>query len=211
MKKLLSVVALSALLASSHAMAGKNYEPVESDVVPVDVPNPFYVGIGANWTGVSRNCPCINDKRIKDSTYGEILRVGYDFNPFFGIEARALQANMGINFAKTTHYGVYLKPQYHINPLVNIYGLAGYGHTDVSCSSDPESTDAHKNKAGKDFHKNGFSFGAGFEYDLSGDQGIQGDEEEGWGLFVDWQNLAYQDTPEKTNVNVVSAGITYDF
>ena len=204
MKKLLSVVALSALLASSHAMAGKNYEPVESDVVPVDVPNPFYVGIGANWTGVSRDCPC-DGSRIKDSTYGEILRVGYDFNPFFGIEARALQANLGINFAKTTHYGVYLKPQYHFTPLMNVYGLVGYGHTEVKCVASQSAIGS------QDFKKNGFSFGAGIEYDLSGDQGIQGDEEEGWGLFADWQNLAYKDSPQNTNVNVVSAGITYDF
>jgi len=61
------------------------------------------------------------------------------------------------------------------------------------------------------FKKNGFSIGAGIEYDLSQDLGFQGDEEEGWGLFADWQNLAYHDTPQKTNVNVVSAGITYDF
>jgi opacity protein-like surface antigen len=204
MKKMLSIVALFSVLASSHAMAGKNYEPVDSDVVPVDIPNPFYIGIGGIWAGVSRDCPC-DGTRKKDSTYGEILRVGYDFNPFFGIEARALQANMGINFAKTTHYGVYLKPQYHISPLVNVYGLAGYGHTETVC------TVTMSKKGSQDFKKNGFSFGGGVEYDLSGDQGIQGDAEEGWGLFFDWQNLAYKDSPQNTNVNVVSAGVTYDF
>ena len=204
MKKLLSVVALSALLASSHAMAGKNYEPVESDVVPVDVSSPFYVGIGGNWTGVSRKCDC-DGTRIKDSTYGEIVRAGYDFNPFFGIEARALQANMGITFAETTHYGIYLKPQYHVSSLMNVYGLAGYGHTEVKCVASQTA------KGSQNFTKNGFSFGAGIEYDLSGDQGLQGGEEEGWGLFVDWQNLAYKETPQETSVNVISAGITYDF
>jgi opacity protein-like surface antigen len=206
MKKLLSVVALSALLASSHAMAGKNYEPVDSDVVPVDVPNPFYVGVGGIWSGVSRDCTCGGSaRRLKDSTYGEIIRVGYDFNPFFGIEARALQANMGINFAKTTHYGIYLKPQYHVTNLVNVYALAGYGHTEVECTA------SQINKGSQDFSKTGFSFGAGIEYDLSGGEGVQGDAEEGWGLFLDWQNLAYKDTPQNTNVNVVSAGVTYDF
>ncbi len=206
MKKLLSVVALSALLASSHAMAGKNYEPVESDVVPVDIPNPFYVGIGASWVGASRNCPCDRTKLIKESSFGETIRVGYDFNPFFGVEARALQNSLAITNSKVTHYGIFLKPQYHVTPLMNVYGLAGFGHTEALCTQ-------NKNKKGgsKDFKKNGFSFGAGIEYDLSGDQGIQGDEEEGWGLFADWQNLAYKDSPQNTNVNVVSAGITYDF
>ena len=204
MKKLLSLVALLTLLASSTATAGKNYEPVESDVVPVDLPNPFYVGIGGIWSGVSRDCSC-DKNRLKDSTYGEIIRVGYDFNPYFGIEARALQANLGINFAKTTHYGIYLKPQYHVTEAMNVYALAGYGHTDVICTAD------RRSRGSQDFHKNGFSFGAGIEYDLSKDLGFQGDEEKGWGLFVDWQNLAYHDTPQKTNVNVVTAGITYDF
>ena len=205
MKKLLSAVALSVLFASSYAVAGKNYEPADTEVVPIDGSSPFYVGIGANWTGVSRTCSCDNGKRIKDSTYGEILRVGYDFNPFFGIEARALQTNLGINFAKTTHYGIYLKPQYHVTPLMNVYSLAGYGYTHVKCTA------ARHAKGSQDFTKSGFSFGAGVEYDLSGDQGLQGDEEEGWGLFVDWQNLALKESPQQTSVNVVSAGITYDF
>jgi OOP family OmpA-OmpF porin len=204
MKKMLSTIAIGALLASANAMAGKNVEPVETEVVPVITPSPFYIGVGGIWGGVSRKCACkgADNGRMKDSTYGEILRVGYDFNPYFGVEARFLQANMGINFAKTTHYGIYLKPQYHITDLINIYGLAGYGHTKVKC------TVASTNH---DFVKNGFSFGAGIEYDLSGDKGGQGDAEEGWGVFADWQNLAYKDSPQETNVNVVSAGLTYDF
>jgi len=204
MKRLLSIVALSSLIASGYAMAGKDYEPVDSDVVPVDIPNPFYIGVGGIWTGVSRDCPC-DGSRIKDSTYGGIFRLGYDFNPYFGVEARALKANLGVDFAETTHYGFYVKPQYHITDLVNIYGLAGYGHTKVECTA------SQSTLGSEDFDKTGFSFGAGIEYDLSGNKGAQGDAEKGWGLFLDWQNLAYQDSPQNTNVNVISAGITYDF
>jgi len=195
--KLASVVLLMSL---SIVHAGKNVEPAKSKVIPVEV-NPFYIGIGSMWTGVKRYCPCVNDT-IKDSTYGGIVRLGYDFNPFFGIEARALNAFSDINFAKSSHYGIYAKPQVHISPLVNIYALAGYGHTEVTCKKDI--TQSYKN--------NGFSFGAGIEYDLSGERGWQGDTEEGWGLFADWQNLAYQKGgSKKMNVNVVSVGITYDF
>ncbi len=205
MKKMLSALALGALLASANAMAGKNVEPVETEVVPVVTPNPFYIGIGGIWSGNSRDCSCAgaDNGRMKDSTFGGIVRIGYDFNPYFGIEARALHANLGVDFAKTTHYGIYLKPQYHITDLINVYGLAGYGHTEVECTA----SDTNNNN----FTKNGFSFGAGIEYDLSGDKGAQGDEEEGWGLFVDWQNLAYHDSPARTNVNIISAGVTYDF
>ncbi len=204
MKKLLNTLALLALVAGSQAQAGKNYEPADSDVLPVEIPSPLYVGVGGIWSGVSRDC-CDGVSRRKDSTYGELVRLGYDFNPFFGVEARALQGNLGVDFAKTTHYGIYLKPQYHINALTNIYSLAGYGHTTVAC------TTADSKSSKQDFNKNGLSIGLGVEYDLSGDQGVQGDEEEGWGLFADWQNLARQDGKYKANVNVVSAGVTYDF
>ena len=204
MKKLLSVIALSALLASSYAMAGKNYEPVESDVVPVDVPNPLYVGVGANWVGYSRHCDC-DSTRKKDSTFGEALRLGWDFNPFFGVEARYLRNDFGIDFARIEHYGVYLKPQYHVSDLVNVYALAGYGHTKITCEAEG------KRLKGKDQEFDGFSIGAGIEYDLSGNLGIQGDEEEGWGLFVDVQYLPLKDQPNDPRLTMISAGVTYDF
>ena len=204
MKKLLSIVALGALLATSHAQAGKDVEPVETEVVPVVVNLPFYIGIGGMWTGVSRDCEC-RQERLKDSTYGGLLRIGYDFNPFFGIEGRALKVFGGSNFSEASHYGFYVKPQYHITRNVNVYALAGYGHTEVDCTA------SNSAAGGEDFKKDGFAFGGGIEVDLSPSRGAQGDEEEGWGLFLDWQNLANNDTPQNTNVNVVTAGITYDF
>ncbi len=208
MKKLLSMVALGVLLSGSSASAGKNVEMVETEVVPVIANLPFYIGIGGHWTGISRDCPCTGT-RLKDSTYGGIVRVGYDFNPFFGVEARALKVYGGKNFSETSHYGFYMKPQYHVTRDMNIYALAGYGHTEVLCTV--ANKKGHGANNGQDFTKDGFSIGAGVEYDLSPNRGTQGDKEKGWGLFADWQNLAWQDDPQKTNVNVVSAGITYDF
>jgi len=200
---MLSIAAIGVLLATSHAMAGKNVEPVETEVIPVVTPIGLYVGIGGNWTGFSRDCSCSGGARKKDSSWGETLRVGWDFNPYFGIEARYLRNDFGIDLANITHYGIYLKPQYHITNKTNIYALAGYGHTNIKCAVGV--------KGANDQSYNAFSFGAGVEYDLSGDRGGQGDEEEGWGLFADWQNLAMKKGTYKVNVNVVSAGITYDF
>jgi opacity protein-like surface antigen len=204
MKKMLSMAALGALLATANVQAGKNVDYVESDVVPVVANLPFYIGIGGMWTGVSRDCPCTGS-RLKDSTYGGLVRLGYDFNPYFGVEGRALKVFGGSDFSETYHYGFYLKPQYHITQDVNVYALVGYGHTEVKCTA------SNSARGGQNFSKTGLSFGAGIEYDLSPDRGVQGDEEEGWGLFLDWQNLAYKDSPQNTNVNVVTAGITYDF
>jgi len=200
---MLSIAAIGAVLATSHAMAGKDVEPVETEVIPVVKPIGLYVGIGGNWTGFSRDCSCAGGARKKDSSWGETLRVGWDLNPYFGIESRYLRNDYAIDLASVTHYGIYLKPQYHITDLMNVYALAGYGHTRIDCA---------KNVSGAQNQEyNGFSFGAGVEYDLSGDQGGQGDEEEGWGLFADWQNLAIKKGKNKVDVNIVSAGITYDF
>jgi len=69
---------------------------------------------------------------------------------------------------------------------------------------------------------NGFSAGFGLEYDLSDkrddyDRNIyypegfdgQGDQEMGWGLFVDYQRLLIDSNIP--DLDVVSAGVTYDF
>jgi len=151
---------------------------------------------------VSNNCPCAGaKKRLYDTTnFGGILRVGYDFNPFFGIEARFLRSQLAKNYATTTHYGIYAKPQVHISDAVNIYGLIGYGHTQVDC----------KYKTNPIYEGNGLSFGGGVEYDFAAGDG-QGDAEEGWGAFVDYQNLLRDAGKLKVSSNVISAGITYDF
>ncbi len=204
MKKVLSITILGALLTTGSAMAGKDVEPVETEVIPVAQPIGLYVGIGANWTGFSRDCACSGPgSRKKDSSFGETVRLGWDFNPFFGVEARYLRNDYGVELASISHYGIYLKPQYHITDTTNIYALVGGGHTKIDCA-------ANVQQASKKEY-NALSFGAGIEYDLSSDQGVQGDEEEGWGLFADWQNLAWNRDPNHVRVNVVSAGITYDF
>jgi hypothetical protein len=83
---------------------------------------------------------------------------------------------------------------------MNIYALAGFGHTiiDTTCKA-------------PFYKKNGFSFGAGMEYDFNSLSNEQGDAETGWGMFVDYQNLLLDQGAFKIRSNVFSAGITYDF
>jgi len=198
MKKLFAVV-LAGILSTVSAQAGKNTEPAESPVIPVTVP--FYIGIGGVMGMVSTTCPCAGDGRQYDtSNFGGLLRVGYDFNPWFGVEARFLRSQLSKNFATTTHYGLYAKPQVHISDAVNIYGLIGYGHTRIDCDKNPAPL----------YDGNGWSFGGGIEYDFASGDG-QGDAEEGWGAFVDYQNLLHDKGENLVRSNVISAGITYDF
>jgi len=199
MKNKFAGVALSLFLSVTALYAGKNTEPAQSPIIPVDLP--IYIGIGGIWSTTSTDCPCASGERLYDSSnYGGIVRLGYDFNPYFGIEARFLKSQFSKKFAETTHYGLYLKPQYHITEAMNVYALAGYGRTriDTDCQSPL-------------YEDNGFSFGAGMEYDFKSLSNEQGDAETGWGMFADYQNLLWDEGPNNVRSNIFSVGITYDF
>jgi opacity protein-like surface antigen len=194
----ISTLILAMLVSITAAHAGKNTEPADSPVIPVTTV-PFYIGIGGVMGVVSAKCPC--GERLYDrSNFGGIVRVGYDFSPFFGVEARILRSQLSKNFATTTHYGLYAKPQIHINDAINIYALIGYGHTKINCDYQSKPL----------YEGNGWSLGAGMEYDFASADG-QGDAEEGWGMFVDYQNILRDAGKNAVRSNVVSAGITYDF
>jgi len=214
MKNQITKLALASLLASGVLVAGKDVEPAIVPVAPVVNINPFYVGLGLLWSGTSRDCPCADDSRLKETTYGVIGRIGYDFNQYIGVEARAFKASIDKDFAETTHYGIYLKPQYPITDKLNIYGLIGYGKTKIEC-------DHPKLPAGtKMYDESGVSVGIGLEYDLSKDAPVvaskrsfdgQGDQEKGLGIWIDYQNLLHDEGKENIRANVVTAGVTYDF
>lgn len=187
---------LISLLLSVNMYAGKNVVPVSTPVIAVPYINPFYIGAGILWTGMKRNCACSNGL-IKEDTYGGIVRAGYDFNKYIGIESRALYSSIQKDVATTEHYGVYLKPMIPIGDSMNVYGLLGYGKTKIDCIISSRSYD-----------KNGFGYGIGFEYDLSGDDG---DDYKDWGIWADYQNLLSDSGPDNVNSNIVTAGLTYDF
>ncbi len=207
MKKSIARVALSTMLISGALFAGKNVAPVESEVAPVANMNPFYVGIGGVWALNSRDCSCKSAvpptaKRLKDNSVGYIIRAGFDINRYLGIEGRYLKSKWNNNYAETTHYGIYLKPQYYLNESMNIYGLIGYGNTNIKCSH---------NDITKNYNKNGVALGAGIEYDIHTDTDGQGPDEKGIGVWLDYTNLLHHSSSEKINANIVTAGVTYDF
>lgn len=196
-KLLLKVLILVAI--STMAQAGKNSVPAKSDVAPIVTP--YYIAIGASMGMVSMECDCNKNSRKYDTTnFGAILRFGYDFNPYLGIEGRFIRSQLRKNFATTTYYGIFMKPQYHIVDSLNVYGLIGYGHTKIDC----------KDKKTKLYNGNNINLGAGFEYDLDSNDG-QGNTEHGWGLFVDYQNNLRDAGSKKVRSNIISAGVTYDF
>ncbi len=223
MKNIIKTTTLTTLLSVSTVYGGDDIIPAVSPVTElnqIEDTNPFYVGVGAIWAGVSRDCITSDScpvVRLKDSTWGGIIRAGYDFNEYIGIEARALKANIDSDWAETTHYGIFLKPFMPIGERTNIYALLGYGHTKIVTDCAIQDTFTH----------NGFSYGLGIEFDLSDKKDDyasykntpefnrpfdgQGDQEVGWGLWIDWQNLMHDEGPNKYRTNIISFGVTYDF
>jgi OOP family OmpA-OmpF porin len=204
-KCLLLIPMITALQTLSYA--GGDIVPVE----PAPVKHaavPVYIGAGF----VAGRYYTSN---YEDVTYGAMLRIGYEWNQYIGLEARYLGTfwDEGQLYGqKLEHFGLFVKPMLPFNENFNIYGLLGYGWTQTR-------TSGLVNPAIDD---NGFSAGVGLEYDLSDmrddyDRNIyypegfdgQADQEKGWGLFVDYQRLLIKsDIPD---LDAISAGVTYDF
>jgi opacity protein-like surface antigen len=228
----LSLVALFA--TSSFVMAGGDIMPIvfeeevievaavpvepvpEPVVAPIPVPVPvvvpiadvsgIYVGLGLVAANYDTNCGCAGDKSGTDKTAGLMARVGYDFNKYVGVEARGLKTNWKSDGSKIKHAGLFAKPMLPVGEDINAYGLLGLAKTTTQGAL--RRTDV-----------SGLAFGAGLEYDLSGDSKKEAkydrefdgmaDQEKGLGLFVDYERLYYKSG--SPDLDAVSVGITYDF
>lgn len=205
-KVILSVVTMVAM--SSTSFAGGDFTPVVEPVIEVPIlqadVSGLYLGLGVSSAFFDAVCDC--GGKFEDYTYGGVLRVGYDFNQYIGVEARVLSSTLEENGAKIkSHYGIFLKPSYPVSQDINVYGLAGFASTEV----------------GDDIvlEEDGFAWGVGLEYDLSSDSAGdmeyprefngQGDQEKGLGLFIDYEKLLQKDN--MPDMHVVSFGLTYDF
>ena len=189
---------MTATLLSTGAFAGGDImvepnvviEPVEVEPVLEPV---YYVGIGGVAAGLSRDCSCKNsNKRIKDMTYGVILKAGAIITDYIGIEARYINSPIENDFSEVEHYGLYLKPQYPVNEEAKVYGLLGYGKTTV---------DYTFGKRSSTLSESGFSYGAGLEYAL----------ENNLGLWVDMQHIFSNEGTFDTDLNLGTLGVMYSF
>jgi len=218
---------LTALFSMAGNAGGKVSQPATIPVVPIvqKAVNPWYVGVGALYAKYKSYC----DRGVsyEDITYGGLLRGGYEFNQYIGVEARYLRTFLdeGENGGEALeHYGLYLKPNYPVTERFNLYALLGYGHT--------ESINDGGNGYLPEIKDDGLSWGIGVEYDLSSreDDFVEntlyerafdgyGDQEKGWSLFIDYQNfwsdLDFFNAAVKKNGTVdswaFSFGVTYDF
>ena len=224
--KIISIALLAAILTNINAGDFKAVVPAQTEVKPIVVPTinpmPLYIGLGAIAASLNRDPrPCTpNGPDLDDHRYGIVTRIGWDFNNYVGIEGRYLKTFGSDVFSETEHYGLFLKPLYHISDQSNVYALLGYGKTKVKYDNGVKDYNSDKTYCFVD--ENQFSYGIGFEYDFGSDKpnkdyiydrGFdgQGDQEQDWGLWVDFQHLLNNAAVTHTDVNVITAGITYDF
>ena len=193
---ILSAIAVTAIATTSYAggdLIIPDYIPVTEPVSAQAERVPVYVGVGlvrANYFTDAQKC------EYEDVTYGAMLRAGYDFNEYIGVEARLMATfweDDPQGGEKLQHIGIYAKPMLPVDEDANIYALLGYGWTNSSADGNrPEVDDS------------GFAAGVGLEYALA-----NGQDDPEWGLFVDYQRLLIDsDMPD---MDVISAGVTYDF
>jgi len=179
--------------------------PVVVPMAAADI-SPIYVGLGLVAARYDTNCNVGCKQDNVDKTGGLLLRAGYDFNKYMGVEARGMITSVKDDGGKIQHIGAFLKPMYPVTDGLNVYGLAGVAKTTTQGSM--RKTDV-----------TGLAFGAGLEYDLSDDKkkdakydrefdGIA-DQEKGFGVFADYERLYYKSG--SPDLDAVSVGLTYDF
>lgn len=210
-----SLVAVS--LSTALYAGGKNVSAAGIPVIPIEIvdPSPWYLGGGLVWAKLS-GCDLLPGCSYEDATYGAMVRGGYDYNEYIGVEARYIRTFLDkgpYGGAPLAHAGLFLKPQYPVSERVNLYGLLGYGYTENLGNG------ARLRYFDSDW---GWSAGAGIEYDLSdrdGDKIENGnydrefdgyaDQGKGWSLFLDYQRLLIKsDVPD---LDAISLGVRYDF
>jgi len=185
-------------------------EVVPKVVKEADI-SPFYVGLGV--VAARYDSTCLSSISGCDGVMnvgGLLLRGGYDFNPYVGVEARGIFTIKKDNGGKIQHYGAFVKPMYPINDEFNLYGLLGVAKTKTSGNLRVTDT-------------SGLAYGIGLEYDLSDDKkdnkqkelkyqrefdGLA-DQEKGLGLFVEYEKLYYKSGAP--TLDAISVGLTYDF
>ena len=200
MKRIAISFAAVAMLTIS-ANAGKNVAPAPSEPIPVVLPLGAYLGGGLTYA--KSKCQCNTNVKFSDGTtsrvhsgksYGVNLKAGYFLiDNYLAVEAKYIYTPWGDKDKTLKHYGLYLKPTYSITDKFDIYALLGYGKTECETL----------NQGYK-----GFAWGAGAEYTLK--KKVSG-RKDGFGIYVEYLRPLKKTGNKNITVDMVNAGVSYNF
>ena len=183
-------------LLSGLAIAGGKGVPIPVEPVvpmPIEESGAFYVGLGLIATDFDY-CSAL-ECNYQDSTYGIMLRAGYEFNEYIAVEARGFNTFMDegpYGGVPLQGIGAYIVPQYTFADNFKVYGLIGYAYTESL---------AEGNRLQYFEDDSGFSAGGGLEYMIT----------DTYSVFVDYNNLLISSDNDVPSMEAYSLGIKYTF
>ncbi|MCD6654215.1 MAG: porin family protein [Sulfurovum sp.] len=207
MKKITASI-VAAVAMNAFVFAGGDIAPVEPEVTvpevvePAPFPGAFYVGLG--YAYMNMNIDEIQREEADISAHSALLLAGYNYNQYFGLEARYA---MNIGDPEFDGYGedddpdgdftnaaIYLKAMYPFEKI-NVYALLGYGQVTLDTTESG------------DHSESGFQWGLGANYAIT----------ENIGVFADYTRL-YDDEGfdgaflgQDVVVDSINLGVTYTF
>ncbi len=202
MKNIMLSSAALLVVGTQIVIAGGDIAPVEP-VVPVPVvtnndTSDFYIGLGLSDTRVfSTDSKWFGVAPTMDEELSYTLLAGYNFNEYIGIEGRYSKSFTERDYADTTVWSIFLKPQYRFwetdpnkdgydDGYFTVYGLLGFGNTRVEgTDGDNSNTSAWPSALGQDIlNKTGFQWGLGVSYTLVDID--EGERKNTWSVFIDY-------------------------
>ena len=198
MKKFIISLTAFAIL-SSYGVAGGDIVP--APIAEEDNSN-FYVGLGMVYNRTySTDSSWFNDNTsTQDETAGLTGIIGYKYNKYIGIEGRISGTFWKRDYADLTTYSIFLKPQYSFqeddvnsdaydDAYFTIYGLIGFGNSNVEGSSGDNSFSAWPDMIGQDImNETSFQWGLGVSYTFVDVD--YGERKDCWSIFIDYTMTA---------------------
>ena len=213
MKKItLSIMAVMAI--SSYGFAGGDIVPAPVIMDEVDNSS-FYIGAGLvyNRTYCDNSSWFDKETRGQDQTAGLGLVIGYNFNQYIAVEGRYTTSFFDEDYAETSTYSLFVKPQYPATEEFKIYALLGFGGVNVDATSDTTGDFRAANPGVNLVDETGFQWGLGASYAVTEEVEIFLDYTSllnGADIntrLYNWDSKFYKEL----NVDAVTLGVIYKF
>lgn len=209
----------------SFGFAGGDFKNVEPAIVPIipieeEDKDHLYVGAGVVYNQVySTDHGFWKDNVLtQDETFALTGIIGYEFNEYVAVEGRYNKTFTERDYSETTYYSVFLKPQYKFRDEENrddedgyfsIYGLLGFGNTQVEGSSGDNDFSAWPEDVGKTMmDETGFQWGFGLSYTFVDDSDdYHYTRQDSWSIFADFVMVVDDADINPTKLYMYSNGI----